>query len=41
MAQEEAFLDVLDKAEHYDRRGDHLVITAVNGSSIVLAPVAG
>lgn len=38
MSQENAFLDVLDKAAQYRREADRLVITAENGGNIVLAP---
>ncbi len=38
MNQEDAFLDVLDKAAQYERQQNRLVITAEDGRNIVLAP---
>lgn len=39
MSQEDALLSVLDKAERYWREGEHLVITAEDGHSLVLSPL--
>lgn len=41
MRQEEAMLDVLDNAQHYARQGERLVITAEDGSNLVLTPISG
>jgi heat shock protein HslJ len=41
MRVEDAFLDVLDKAEVYRRDAGRLVITAENGQSLVLTQAAG
>ena len=38
MSQEDAFLDVLDKAAQYEHEQNRLVIRAEDGRSIVLAP---
>jgi heat shock protein HslJ len=40
MRQEEAMLDVLDNAQRYARQGERLVITAENGSNLVLEPIS-
>lgn len=39
MSMEEAFFDVLNEAERYERQQDRLVITAEDGRAIVLAPL--
>ena len=40
MRQEDAFFTVLDDAERYRRDGERLVITAEDGGSLVLSPLA-
>jgi heat shock protein HslJ len=40
MRQEDAFFTVLDEAERYRLDGEQLVITAEDGRSLVLAPLA-
>jgi heat shock protein HslJ len=40
MRDEEALLEVLDNAQRYTRQGERLVITAQDGSNLVLTPAS-